>query len=138
MILRIAISLAVVFAAFSAEDAWKKVKELKSGSELKIYKRGVSHPISAVFDEANDERILVVIKSEQTAMAKESIDRIDARPPRSGPRVTKESQVTSDVDNKASPSRGPKAGGPTSTSSGTKFSINTRPDFEVVYRRAPG
>ena len=129
------IGLFLALAAMAADDPWTKVKVLKGGSELRIYKKGMSQPVLATFDEANEERMVVVIKSEQVAIAKAEIDRIDSRPPRTGPRFTKESKVTQEVDSKATPSRGPKSGAPTSTSSSTGLTINTRPDFETIYRR---
>jgi hypothetical protein len=128
-------------AAFGADDPWAKVKEIKSGSELRIYKKGSTQPLLVKMDEANDERIVVVTKNEQSAIAKEDIDRLDAR--LSGkPRVTKETK-TSVTDAASDPrsaipspaSRGNVGGAGTSTSYSTGYSMGSKPDFELVYRR---
>src|SRR5258708_4209970 len=79
---------------FAADNPWNKVRELKSGSELRIYKRGASQPILATMDEANDERLLAVVKNEQMAFAKADIDRIDARPETKGGRMVKTTTTT--------------------------------------------
>jgi hypothetical protein len=131
-------------AAFGADDPWAKVKEIKSGAELRIFKRGSSQPLLVKMDEASDERIVVVNKNEQTAIAKEDIDRVEARP--SAKRgVTKESKTT--VNDAASDprstipspaSRGSVGGGGgTSTSTSTGYSIGGKPAFELVYQRPP-
>src|SRR5438067_11845549 len=131
-------------AAIGADDPWAKVKEIKSGAELRIYKKGSTQPLLVKMDEANDERIVVVNKNEQSAIAREDIDRLDARP-LGKPRVTKETKTT--VTDAASdprstiPSpatRGSVGGGGTSTSTSTGYSIGGKPDFELVYRRPVG
>src|SRR4051812_35963208 len=86
--------------AFAA-DSWDKVKEIKSGTELRVYKKGAAQPLTVTMDEANDERIVIVNKKEQTAIPKEEIDRIDARPSNKRP-VTKETK-TSSSDTNADP-----------------------------------
>ena len=63
----------------AADSSWTQVKELKSRVELRIYKKGAREPISATFDDANDDRLIVVVKNEQVAIPKEDIDRLDAR-----------------------------------------------------------
>jgi hypothetical protein len=124
---------------FAADDPWSKVKAIKSGAELRVFKKGAAQPIVVKMDEATDERLVVVNKNEQTAIAKEDIDRIDARPLSKRP-ITKESkQSTGDtnMDPRAtipSPQRGQP--GITSSSS-TSYSLGSKPDFETVYRRPP-
>jgi hypothetical protein len=120
--------------AFSADDPWGKVKDLKSGTEIRIYKVGAKQALIAKLDEANDERILIATKTEQVAIPKEQIDRLDARPNK-GSRVRNESKTKTEVDTHtadATVPHGP-AGLNTSTSSG--ISVGSKPDFEVVYRR---
>lgn len=121
----------------AAEDAWTKVKEIKSGTELRIFKTGAKQPILAKMDEATDDRLLVAGKNEQMAIEKSEIDRIDARPPQKGPRIVKETKVTSGVNQPGpgnEPTRVGNGAGPNqSTSSGV--SIGGKPDFETVYRR---
>src|SRR6202158_1363193 len=82
-------------AAFAADNPWNKVKELKTGTELRIFKTGAKQPILAMMDEATDDRLVIVVKKEQMAIDKDEIDRIDYRPAKSGgPRVTKETRTT--------------------------------------------
>src|SRR5690242_10376192 len=66
--------------AFAADDAWKKVKELKTGAELQVYKRGSSKPLTVKMDELTDENLVVIEKKGQIAIPREEIERIDARP----------------------------------------------------------
>ncbi len=80
--------------------------------------------------------------SQAVAVARDAIERIDARPTGKS-RLTTESKIaTKDVtgDPKAvipAPnSRGAGSGPTTSTSSG--ISLGSRPDFETVYRRPTG
>src|SRR3954454_7677160 len=77
---RILFFLLVANAALAAEDAWTKVGELKSGTELRVYKRGVKQPVLPKFDEANPDNLVVATKNEQVAIPKADIDRIDYRP----------------------------------------------------------
>jgi len=124
-------------AALGAEDSWSKVRELKGGAEIRVYKKGARQPILAKADEATDDKLVVVIKNEQVAIAKDEIDRIDARPVQSNSRVKRETR-----DSTSDPSKEPviathprEAVGPTSSSS-TNFSLGSKPDFETIYRRA--
>lgn len=127
---------AVVLAA--ADDPWTKVQELKSGSDLRIYKKGASQPLTARFDEANEERIVIVVKNEQMSIPKEDIDRVDARAGARTPRkMIPDTKVkTNDPDYTPRPA----AGAPVpSTSYSTGLSVSGgKPDFEIVYRRAAG
>jgi hypothetical protein len=121
-----------------AEDPWTKVRAIKSGSELRIYKREAKQPVMATFDEATDERIVVVVKNEQVSISKDDIDRLDARP-KSGRPVTRESKVTTSAPGNPAPTDQRPGGGPPgpsqSVSSGVSF--GSKPDFETVYRRLP-
>jgi hypothetical protein len=123
--------------AFAADDPWTKVKELKSGTELRVYKKGSTQPLTVKMDEANDDRLVIVNKNEQSSIPREEIDRIDARPSAKRP-VTKESKTTT-TDAASDPRStipGPKGNGPgTTTSSSTGYSFGSKPDFETVYRR---
>jgi hypothetical protein len=121
--------------ALAADDGWTKVREIKSGTEIRVYRRGVKQPILAKFDEANDESLVVATKTEQVAIAKDQIDRVDYRPPKTGSRVSRESKTTTEIDTKTSSSTVPhNAPGPT-TSSSSSLNIGGKPDFETVYRR---
>jgi hypothetical protein len=124
--------------ALGAEDPWMKVRAIKSGSELRILKREAKQPLLATFDEATDERIVVVVKNEQVSIPKEDIDRLDARP-KTGRPVTRESKVTTSAPGNPAPTDQRPGGGPPgpsqSVSSGVSF--GSKPDFETVYRRLP-
>jgi hypothetical protein len=118
----------------AADNPWDKVKELKTGTELRILKKGSRQPVVGTMDEANDERIVVVIKNEELAIQKDDIDRIDFRPATKS-RVNKETRVTQS-DSTQTPPVGPQGSqnGPT-TSSTTSYSGAPKPDFVTIYRR---
>ena len=109
---------------FGAADDWAKVKGLKTGSELRIFKKGSAQPISALMADLTDDNLVVLVKKTETAIPKGQIDRIDARPP-SGSRVTKETTTKDSVG----------ADGKETTSSSGGLSFGNKPDFETVYRR---
>ena len=123
----------------AADDPWAKVKAIKSGTELRVFKKGSTQPLLVKMDEATDERLLVVHKNEQAAIERSDIDRIDARPSNKRA-VTKETRETSSDSNadprSAIPGPQPNRPGPTSSSS-TNYTIGGKPDFETVYRRPP-
>src|SRR5580700_6126718 len=112
--------------AFGAGDEWTKVRALKTGAELRVYKKGATQPVSAQMDELTDENLVVIVKKTQTAIPKDQIDRIDARPPGGG--ATKETTTKKTVD----------ADGKENTSTSTGYSFGGKPNFETVYRRPPG
>ena len=140
---RILLVLLAALVAIGADDPWAKVKELKSGSEMKIWKRGASQPVDAKYDDLTEEKLLVVVKNEQAGIDKDAIDRIDARAPSKRPKPTVENKVSRDVqlsDRSAAPPRSMKesqVGGP-STSTSSTVSWGDRPGFETVYRRTTG
>jgi hypothetical protein len=131
--------LAAAVLAVGADDSWTKVKELTTGTELRIQQKGVAKPVMAEMAEADDERIVVIVKNEQTAIPKDQIDRLDARA-KGGTRVSKESKVTTKGPSNPEPGDyrpgGPNAGPSQSVSSG--LSIGGKPAFETVYRRQLG
>ena len=132
-------SLSLALALFGADDPWAKVKELKSGTDLRVYKKGAAQPLNVKMGELTDENLIVIDKKEETAISRDAIERIDARPT-GKPRVTSESKVaTKDSTGDAgavTPTANSRGGGPT-TESSTSYSVGSRPDFETVYRRAP-
>src|ERR1039457_5729692 len=81
--------LVAVASAWAADDAWSKVKALKTGTEVRVYKKGSMQPILAQRDELTDENLVVIVKKTQTAIARDQILRIEARP-QAGSRVTTE------------------------------------------------
>jgi hypothetical protein len=128
--------LCAAILAFGADDPWAKVKEIKSGVELRVYKKGAAQPLLVKMDEATDDNLAVVNKNEQIAIPKDQIDRIDFRPSKS--RVTKEtkSTVSDPSTDPRSAIPGPDRGhpGPASSTS-TSVNIGSKPDFETIYRR---
>lgn len=120
-----------------ADDPWAKVKAIKSGTELRVYKKGSAQPLLVKMDEATDDRLVFVNKNEQTSLDKEDVERIDARP--SNKRVTtketKETMSDSNADPRSAiPGPQPNRPGPTGSSS-TSLTMGGKPDFETVYRR---
>jgi hypothetical protein len=127
--------------AFGADNPWEKVKELKSGSELRIWKKGVSTPIEAVYDDLGEEKLLVVVKNEQVAIPRDGIDRIDARASAKTRKPKVESTVTRDINRPervAAPPRSQRESPPGAPSSSATSSVSwSNPGFETVYRRRP-
>ena len=123
--------------AVAADDGWSKVVELKSGTELRIMKKGAQQPLLAQMDEANEERIIVIVKNEQTAIPKDQIDRLDRRPEQKGSRVRTETKVTTEQPGARADLPMPKSGSPQGTSTSSGMTIVGKPDFETIYRRRP-
>ncbi len=111
-------------AAFAAADDWAKVKAIKTGAELRIYKKGSPQPISAQMADLTDDNLIVLIKKTESAIPRDQIERIDARPLGGRP-VTKESGTKDTIGADGSPA----------TSSSSGYSFGSKPDFETVYRR---
>jgi len=135
---RILFFLLAVAALFAADDPWAKVQALKSGTEIRVIKKGSTQAVIGKFDEANAERLLLVLKNEQIAIPKDQVDRLDYRP--TGGRVSVSGKTVHDDPSAA---REPRAGmgheregGGTSTSTGVNF--GSKPDFEMLYRRPIG
>src|SRR5438094_3983298 len=121
---------------FGADDPWAKVKEIRGGVELRVYKKGTAQPLIVKMDETTDDNLVVVNKNEQVALPQDQIDRIDFRPSKT--RVTKETEST--VSDPSTDPRsaipGPDRGHPgPSSSTSTSVNIGSKPDFETVYRR---
>ena len=120
-----------------AVKPWDHVRELKTGTELRIIKRGGSGPILAQMDEADNERIVVIIRNEQIAIDRDDIDRLDARRPGGG-RITRDTRVTNDTDSRPG-SVGPqpqytRPGGPGGSVS-SSYGVGSGPGFETIYQR---
>ena len=136
------ILLCVAVLAFGADDPWAKVKELKTGTELQVYKRGSIQPLSVKMDELTDENLVVINKNAQVAIPRDQIDRIDARP--GGRTRTITDTVSAEKDAASDPrSTIPGPNQPpgavhapsTTTSSGVTW---TKQGLETVYRRTAG
>lgn len=129
-------TMAVV--SFGADDPWKKVQELKGGTEIRVIQRGAKAPVIGKFDELTEDNLLVALKNEQIAIPRDKIDRVDARPS-NATRIVKESKVTTTDPAKEHPKPGqPGSASVPGTSSSSGLSIQGKPDFETVYRRAVG
>src|SRR5437773_1812896 len=113
--------------AFAAADPWTKVKDLKSGTEIRIYKRGITAPVVGKVDEVYEDRISVVFKNEQVSIEKDMIDRLDARPPQTPRRVTSETKSKTENPD-AKPPAGMNHGAPVpGSSSSTSLSLGSKP-----------
>ena len=123
----------LALSLWGADDGWKKVRDLKTGTELRIVKAGERQPLVAQFADANDENLIVILKNEQVAIPKEKIDRIDFRPPQTGSRVKAETKTQTDTtaERRGRPNESRVPG--SSTSGGLSF--GGKPGFETVYRR---
>ncbi|MBC7924466.1 MAG: hypothetical protein H7039_02315 [Bryobacteraceae bacterium] len=122
-----------------AAESWDKVRELKSGQELRIWKREAKQPMFAKMDEASGESLVVVMKDQQLAVAKDDIDRVEARPAGKTPGIVRESKVSSaHPERLTGPAIGParNVAGQTVNSS-SSVSLGSKPGFELIYRRLP-
>lgn len=130
------ICLLACLASTAAEDTWTKIRELKTGTEIRIFKRGAKQPLEARMDEANDERVVVILKNEQTSIARQEIDRLDYRPEQKSGRVTRESktETTLPAETPSGPRPNYSSGAP-STSSSSGLSFGSKPGFETLYTR---
>lgn len=129
----------VFFAAallWGADDPWAKVKDLKDRSELRVFRKGVHDPVTATLYEANDERIVVVVKNKQMAIPKEDVDRLDARPSDGQRKMdVQKTDKKTEPDYVPRPNAGPPIPG---TSSSSNVSFGGKPNFETIYRRPEG
>jgi hypothetical protein len=131
--------LASATAAVCADDPWTAVIKLKSGTEIRVLKKGSMQPVLGKFDEANGERLLLVVKNEQVAIPKDQVDRVDARNAQPGGRVKVEGKTTTDDPQAAKePAVGMNAQPVAGTSVTSGVSIGGKPEFETVYRRPMG
>ena len=135
-----AVLMLALMTVFAADD-WKKVSELKTGTDLKIYERGATQPRQAKFSDVTEENLLVIIKNAQVAIPKDKIDRIDCRAPRkSGVKVDNQVQQ----DNPAKPSSNDRQGPSQPVHSGTglpSYSSSSNVTFDggeywTIYRRS--
>lgn len=131
------LTLGFLSVSFAADDGWAKVKALASGTELRIVKTGTRAPILAELDEATDESLIVATKTEQVAIAKEQIEKIEYRPKQTPSRVVRETTTDNTPVNReaARPSPGPARTPGPSGSASSSLSVGGKPDFQVVWTR---
>jgi hypothetical protein len=130
--------LAAAVAAICADDPWTAVVKLKSGTEIRVLKKGSMQPILGKFDEATDERLLLVVKNEQIAIPKEQVDRVDARPQAAGRVKVEGKTTTGDPQAAKEPPEGMNGHPAVSTTTTSGVLIGGKPEFETVYRRSMG
>ena len=133
----ILIVLLAAATAFAADDPWTKVQNLKSGTELRIFKKGGLHPIIAKMEEANADSLIIVLKTEEMAIPRDQVDRIDYRPPKTGGRVTKETREKVEGPDAQTAAQSPNNIPGQTVSTSTNYVFNPQPDFETIYRRPP-
>jgi hypothetical protein len=135
--MRVALVLLLTIAGlFAADDPWGKVKDLKTGSELRIFRKGAVKTILATLDNATDENLIVVVKNEEIAIPREDVDRIDARPKQASAGGTRQTETIDHGPEGQTPSPQGHPSGP-STSTNTSYSFGSKPEFQTVYRRPP-
>jgi hypothetical protein len=117
--------LLACLVGFGAADDWAKVKALKTGADLRVFKKGSTQPIAAQMADLTDDNLIVLVKKTETAIPRDQIDRIDARPTTAN-RATKQTTTKDGVAADGSPE----------SSISTYYSVG-KPDFEMVYRRSP-
>src|SRR5689334_3301438 len=88
--------------ALCAVDEWQKVKDLKTGSDLRIFKKGAAKPIEAKSANVTESAVVVIMKTRELAIEKADIVQIDYRPPASKP--VKTQTRTKGVDASGNPS----------------------------------
>lgn len=136
--LRFLFFLLATATAFAADDPWAKVQALKSGTEIRVIKKGSIQPLIGKIDEANAEHLVIVLKNEQVAIPKDQVDRVDYRPV--GGHVTVTSKTTQEDPGAAKEPRAGMGHAPEGGSTNTSTSVNlgSKPDFEMLYRRPIG
>jgi hypothetical protein len=113
------------------EDPWAKVHDIKSGTELRIIRKDSRQPVLAVFEDLNEDALIVATKKEEIGIPKDQIERIDARPA-GGSRMNKETHTSTTDSTLGPPTQNSSPVPTTSTSSGVMF--GGKPDFVTVYR----
>jgi hypothetical protein len=132
---RVVLLLLTAMAVLAAEDSWAKVRELKSGAELRIYTVNTKDPFLGKFDQASDEGLIVTTKNGQVSIPKEDIERIDCR--RDQPRrLVKETRTDRKVAPKGAEITSNTIPGAT-TSVKTGLNIPSKAVFEKIYGRTP-
>ena len=119
--------------AEDTEDPWTKVRELKTGTDLRIIQVGAPAPVTAKFAELTEESLIVILKNEEVAIPRVKISRIDSHPQKGYVRT--ESKQTTPSDGSGAGKKVPGAA-PTSSYS-TGVAISDKIDYETIYRRTP-
>jgi hypothetical protein len=132
--MRLLSTLLITLAALAADDPWTKVQDLQSGTEVRVTKTGAKQPLTGKFDQATEDKLLLVLKNEQVAIDKAEIERVEARPHKGGG-VRRENRTTNDTRTARPINPGQNPAPQQSTSSNVTF--EGKGDFEIVYRKPP-
>lgn len=123
------------------DDAWAKLRDVKSGAEIRVYKIGAAQPLTVKMGELTDENLVIINKDKQTAIARDQLERVEARPAGKGRTMTSTTKTTDSVGDPKAVIPGPDQQGTpgprTSTSTSSSVTLD-KPAFEVVYRRQAG
>jgi len=109
--------------AFGAGDPWLKVKDIKAGTDLRVFRKGKSQPLLVQMGELTADNLVVIQKKTEIAIPREEIDEIDSRPPKSTWVKNESTTATTNPD------------GTNSSGYSSGYSKGSRGDFETVYRR---
>lgn len=131
--LRFSILLAAAVSLLGAENPWVKVKDLKTGQEVRVVKKASHVPLIGNFADLTDENLIVVIKNEEIAIPRGDIDRIDARPAGPASRIKRDSKT--EVKDPEASRGNPYDSRLPQTNSTSAISMGEKPGFETVYRR---
>ena len=133
--------LCAALAMAAPDEPWDKVRAVKGGAELRVFKKDGKPPVLAKMDEATADNLIVVVKDAQLAIPKDDIERIDYRPPQAGSRVTRETKTTKGVYDSSAGTQGqPMSQGKTgpppgaTSSSSSSLTVGGKPAFELLYR----
>ena len=122
--LKVFLLMLAAASAFGADDPWQKVKDLKSGTDLRVFRRGSNQPLLVQMGELTDDNLVVIDKKAERAIPREEIDRIDSRPPK---RTWVKEEKSSNTTN---------SDGSNSSSYSSGYSKGSRGDFETIFRRS--
>ena len=132
--MRLLIVFVMALTAFAADNSWTKLSDLKTGTDLRVYRTGNKPPVLATFADVNDENLIVLVKNTETAIPKDDIERIDARGKPGKPTVTTETRSSDEPPTVGAPNIHQQEGLSNNSSSSVSFG-GGKGDFQTVYRR---
>ncbi len=132
--MRLFIVFLAALLAFAADDLWTKLSDIKTGSDLRVYRTGNKPPILATFADVNEDNLIVLVKNTETAIPKDQIERIDARGKQGKPAMTTETHTSEEPPAVGAPNMHQQEGLSSNSSSSVSFG-GGKGDFQTVYRR---
>ena len=132
--MRLLLVFLAALTAFAADNSWTKLSDLKSGTELRVYRTGNKPPMLAAFADVNEDNLIVIVKNTETAIPKDEIDHIDARGKAEKPTMSTETHASDDPPQVGAPNIHQQEGLTSSSSSSVSFG-GGKGDFRTVYRR---